>query len=535
MRAAAPLLALLVLPAVWWLQAGDAIIGFASEDLEGHLWTLWNATQGPMTRSALVNAPVGVDLLPIVGGWLDIRLGSWLAPPLGPARAYNAVLCLYGLLAGLGGALLARSLGAAWWACAVAGLVLQLDPFVLLHLSGGRPEQAALGLVALALAGAVGAWRTADRGWVLLAGVAGALVVFASWELAILLALGMGLAVPILRLGLPAAPGVARRWATAAGVTALFAGPWVATFLARTLAIRAQHAPELALDIASHASIGWLQYWLPGGGNPGLVPVVLLLALPVFDRDRRRLWLGVWGVLLLTFALGLGPRPAAYPGGPSGSIPGLFDLLQGVPVLRWFHWPDRIVSVWGVLAAGATGHALSVLAGSGRKRLSVVLGVAALGVGLLRVQQAGRWPVARYTLPESPLWDTLAADDHAGALFDLPVRMKGIAGYAPGLAQMHHGRAVRSYGGVPWLLPPPTGDFVLPDFAMALDPRRPVPQVDVTTAELDTLRGHGFGYVTLQRPRGAVRWYTDARAELARHLGTPDLEDAELGWVVWRL
>ena len=528
-------LALLVLPLVWWLQAGDAIFGFASEDLEGHLWTLWNASVGPMTRSSWVHAPTGVDLLPIVGGWLDIRLGSWLVPVLGVGAAYNAVLCLYGLLAGLGGASLARSLGASRPAALVSGVLLQLDPFFLLHFSGGRPEQASMGLVALALAGAIGAWRSPDRRWMLLAGLAGALVVFASWELAMLLAIGMAFALPILWMGLPATPGWPRRWAAAAALTTLLAGPWVATFLVRSVEVRAGGQGELGAELARHASIGWLQFWTPGGGNPGLVPTLLLLVLPVLDRPRRRLWVGVWAVLVLSFVLGLGPAPAAHPGGPPLGFDGPFLWLQQLPGLRWFHWPDRIVSVWGVLAAGATGHALTLVHTRGQRRWAVGLGVLAVTLGLLRVQQGGRWPVAQYRIPSHELWTTLRDDPQPGALFDLPVRMKGISSYGPGLAQTHHERAIRSYGGVPWLLPPPDGSFTLPPWAVALDPRRPVAPVTITEAERADLRAHGFGFLTVQRPRGSQRWYAEAVTTLSDQLGPPWLTDPTLGWTVWRL
>ena len=528
-------LALLVLPVVWWVQAGDAVLGFASEDLEGHLWTLWNASRGPMTRSSLVNAPTGVDLMPIVGGWLDIRLGSWLSHGLGVARAYNAVLAVYALLAGLGGMALARALGASVGAATVAGLLLQLDPFVLLHLGGGRPEQAGLGLVALALAGAVGAWRTAERKWVVLAGVAGALVLFASWELGILLAVGMVLALPVLALGLPAAPGVGRRWASAAALTTALAGPWVVWFLVRSMAVRASGHDPIGLEIAQHSSIGWLQFWLPTGGNPGLVPTLTLLALPVLDTSRRRLWLGVWGVLVLAFVLGLGPVPAASPGGAPLGMPGLFGVLQHVPVLRWFHWPDRVVSVWGVLGAGATGFAVSELARGGRRKLAGMVAALAVLVGLLRVQQAALWPQARFELPQSALWEALRTDPTEGALFDLPVRMRGIPSYAPALAQIQHHRPVRSYGGVPWLLPPPEEHAPLPPFSTDLDPRRPVPTLTIPDVDLDLLRDQGFAFIVLQRPRGAAAWWAAAEAELSRTLGRAELRDDTKGWVVWRL
>ncbi len=530
------LLTLLVFPIAMVAMAGRSIIGFESVDLEGHLWTVWNAMHGPMTRTEWVNAPVGVDLMPVVGGWLDIRLGSWLAPALGLARAYNTVLALYSLLAGLGGVLLVRALGGRVGTGVVAGILLQLDPFILLHLSGGRPEQAALGLVALALAGAIGAWRTDDPRWILIAGIAGALVIFASWELAILLAVGMVGVLWVLSRGLAAQPGVARRWTAAALTTAVLAGPWAAVFLSRTLSVRAASRDPIGLEIAQHASIGWMQFWTATGGNPGLIPTLILLALPILDRPRRRLWGAVWVVLALTFVLGLGPFPAAWPGDPPTGLPAPYTWLQEFPVLRWFHWPDRIVSAWGVVGAGATGFALSRLWDEGRTRLAMALGVLAVGLAVVRVHSTARWPIARFELPESAVWDALAADPSPGAVFDLPVRMRGISSYGPALAQMHHGRPVRSYGGVPWLLPPPEEQLHLPQFAIRLDPRHPVPAaVDVTPTDLETLRSQGFGFIVLQRPKGSRAWFETATRRLSEDLGAPAYTDDSVGWAVWRI
>lgn len=525
--------ALWVMPCWWWVAAGDAAIGLPSVDLEGHLWTLWNASQGPMTRSSLVHAPTGVDLLPVVGGWLDIRIGSWLSPLLGVARAYNAVLALYGVVAGLGGLLLARSLGATVLGGLTAGLLLQLDPFVLTHLTAGRPEQAALGLVAMALAGAVAVWRTPDWRLVGLTGVAGALVVFASWELGVLLATGMALALPVLFFGLRPAPGVVKRLSGAATVTAVLCGPWALAFLRRARDVRPDQADPMALDLASHASIGWLQFWSPGGGHPGPVPLLCLVALVFFARDQRRLWLGVWGVLGLAFVLGLGPRPSAGPGAPPITMHGPFSWLQAVPGLRWFHWPDRIVSVWGIAGAAATGVSVTRL--STRRRLQWGLVAAALALAAVRVAHTGRWPVGRFVLPESDSWVELREDETPGAVYDLPLRGRGVSGYAGALAQIQHGRPVRSYGGVPWLLPDAEAPFAPPGFAVALDPRRPVPELTVTDADRRALNDAGFGFLVLRRPDGGARWYAAALSALTAELGPPRYRDPALGWSCWAL
>jgi len=63
------------MPATWWWHAGDRVFGPRSMDQTGHHWTIWSASRGPVTRTDLVAWPEGADLLPILGGWLDIFLG----------------------------------------------------------------------------------------------------------------------------------------------------------------------------------------------------------------------------------------------------------------------------------------------------------------------------------------------------------------------------------------------------------------------------------------------------------------------------
>ena len=68
--------ALLALPSLWVVLAGPKAFGERGMDLVGHLWTVWNATLGDPTRSDRVAFPVGVDLLPVLGGWLDILMSD---------------------------------------------------------------------------------------------------------------------------------------------------------------------------------------------------------------------------------------------------------------------------------------------------------------------------------------------------------------------------------------------------------------------------------------------------------------------------
>ena len=132
-------------------MAGSRALGRLGVDQTGHLWTIWHASREALTTSALIGYPDGIDLLPILGGWTDILLASWIEPWIGLIPAFNAVTALYLTVAGIGGSLLARSLGAGAFGAFIAGTLLQVDSYLLFHLNNGRTEQLAIGLVALAI------------------------------------------------------------------------------------------------------------------------------------------------------------------------------------------------------------------------------------------------------------------------------------------------------------------------------------------------------------------------------------------------
>ena len=89
-------IALFLFLPIWQVWgAGTAALGPVSLDLSGHVWTVWNAGQGPVTRSTMVAWPEGVDLMPILGGWLDILIASVLVDFMPPIVAFN-VVCVRG-------------------------------------------------------------------------------------------------------------------------------------------------------------------------------------------------------------------------------------------------------------------------------------------------------------------------------------------------------------------------------------------------------------------------------------------------------
>ena len=136
-RSAAVLLG--VLPALWVARAHGDALGPFSVDLAGHLWNGWAFGRAGYFHNRMTGWPDGVDLLPAVGGWLDVFAVAALRQIMPLASAYNLVIGLYVVVAGLGAWVLARALGASRPAALLAGLLLQLDGFVLTHLHGGRP------------------------------------------------------------------------------------------------------------------------------------------------------------------------------------------------------------------------------------------------------------------------------------------------------------------------------------------------------------------------------------------------------------
>jgi len=110
-RLAALLALFSAMPISWWWAAGNRAYGPRSMDQTGHHWTIWSASRGTVTRTDLVAWPDGVDLLPILGGWLDIFLGMAFHTFLPLLSSMNAVQSLYMIIAAIGVATLARVLG----------------------------------------------------------------------------------------------------------------------------------------------------------------------------------------------------------------------------------------------------------------------------------------------------------------------------------------------------------------------------------------------------------------------------------------
>ncbi|MBK7760958.1 MAG: hypothetical protein IPI35_32015 [Deltaproteobacteria bacterium] len=527
------------LPLLALSQAQHGAFGRFSVDLAGHLWTGWSAARGPLTRSPWIGFPDGVDLMPIVGGWLDVWLVGLLSPALGLVTAYNVTCALYGVVAGLGGQLLARSIGASALGAGVAGLLLQLDPFILHHLMGGRPEQVGLGFVALALGAALLVWRGALRP--LWAGLAGALMLFVSWELSLLCALCLAFLSPFLPRDAP--PGAWGRWGRAALACTIFAGPWVFLFLSRASGVRAMDEGDFALETAWRASVGLLGWLSWGSVRPGALVMLSLLFLPwTLRAEDRRLGVGALLGLLGAWVLALGPSPGLWAPGPRMEVVWApFVWLQSFPVLGWFHWPDRLLCVFslaGVCAVSRIIDCVEYIKHKSFYMIQIIVAIVFLTASASENQRSGRWPVAEYEpLARAPS-QALGALPEEGAVLDLPIQPAAVQHLNYQIEQLGHERPILFHMALSHLQDPSLAARVAEDpllswFRALMEPgERPARQF--TEADLAGLRSQGFRFVVLHK-RGwpPPRWKV-ARESLTMSLGEPFLRDGT-DWLCWRL
>ena len=532
-------LALLAFPLLWLVTAGGEVIGGPNMDLVGHLSTMLHCSMGEPFETTMIAWPRGADLLTIVGGWGDIFLACPLVEPLGLRWAYNLVFAVYVLLAGVGGWVLARELGASTPAAVVAGLVLQLDGFVLQNMCDGRLEQGALGLVALAMAGAVHCWRQRSWGVAVATGLAGAATVYASWELALFLALAMVLLAPWIAAG-ERAPGAIGRWAVAGGVAALLAGPWALFFLERASEARDLHEGLATVEDARIASVG-LVTALAGrtAGNPATLPLLALLALPwtVARRDRG-LFLGLGLMLVVGLLLALGPDPGLLRAGDVEVLQGHgpYAWLQGLPVLGWFHTPNRFLCLWSVVAAVAAALALDRIAAR-RRWLGPALAVVLVLSGLGEAHWGGYRPHGGYHIPDHQGLQGLAAQPGDGVVLDLPVREHRLHVLPYQAMQLTHRRPIPYHMTSPLLTTQGIGERehrngFMRWFRGQVAGGSPEP---FERSDLEQLRGYGYRWVVLNR--SVVHWAAQERVVRAMEegLGEPMLSDGDGQWLCWEL
>ena len=521
--------------------AGEHAIGRFSVDLLGHIWVYWNGSQGALTYSHLIGHPEGVDLVPIVGGWLDAGFGATLTPWIGPYRAYNLTLAFYLFVAGLGGYALARVLNTSPQAALLAGLVLQFDGFVCTHMLAGRPEQVGLGFVALALAGAIHTWRRPGAPVVFGCGLAGAVVAVVSWEMAVFLALIMTTMAPIVWMRDPSRQGF-KRWAAAALCTATLLVPYAVWFLSRTASVRATDEGEVSMEIAQHASIGLID-WL-GWGEPRIAwlgLLALVLTPWTAPKPSRTWWLALGAASGLLFVLSLGPSPALW-NDPTATAVGWspFVWFQSIPMLGWFHWPNRLLAILSLTGSVAVAHLFDHLrTHKPFRNTASSIGVFVLIVALFAIDNIanGRWPAFTAPFASPTGLDELARLDQPGAVLDLPPHPNAAKHLAYQMFQMEHASPILFHMGHEHLVQTDNRAILQESevFKWFYETDPPTDMVPVWSEdnwlELSSL---GFRFVVLHQPGWDGPRWEQAYMALNNSLGDPMFRQGN-DWVCWTI
>lgn len=525
---------LLVAPILSVAHARGQVAGYPEIDLVGHVWTMWNASLGDPSRSTLVAFPYGVDLLPIVGGWLDIAIGGILVrlgvPPL---YAWNVVVALWLAVAGLGGLALGHASRMSSQAAVIVGLLLQCDGYLAFHLLGGRTEQAGIGFVALAVAGALTIWRGGSWAWVAATGVAGALVVFTSYELAMILAVSMVFVV--VALGAPP-EGALKRWGAAMLLTLALTAPFVTIFALRAASVRSADEGVHTLLDARANSVGLLAWLTTDAIGPSVWVLATLVTLPWTTKLGRRALGVLFAGLVVALVLALGPDPGLWAPGDLGLRQGPWGALQTLPFFGWFHVPRRVLVVFSLVAPVAAGRWLDTI--RWRRSAALVLLVACVA----STARAPWFTLHRWGLPTDAGLSTIRTSPVAGAVLDLPLLPPGNDALPDQLAQMVHQRPIPTHMTSPRLTPANTETWrqvsVLADWLAG----GPLPHAADLGQDRARLRDAGVGWVVVHRDRLPPQRQGAVLSQLRETWGPPAFaldngaevwvcaEPGEVGW-----
>ncbi len=419
-------LALAVLVAAPALFTPGAAAGRETVDAYGTWWFHWWVThalthgQSPLYTDLLFH-PWGKNILTHTGGnLLDAALVIPVRLVAGPAVAWNVLVVAIVSTNALAAATWARRRGGDLSVALTVALLVGLHPFPLHELSEGRPTQAILAPVLIALAAGDEAFARgttfaeSDRRRLALAATALALAGWIYWYAA-----GFGaLALCVLAIGRPVAPRVARLVVIGLGALLLtlpMVGP-LATSLARGevpgvlpidrwlagVADYTNAEGEIVrvstLDRAGRAGFETNRGWVPEG--PALGVATLLLAFA-----------GTWRWRLVTL-LGLAIAAGPFPGGHANPV--YLALVQAFPPFERLYWPVRALGLLTVSGAvGATCLLTRVPTGArswAAAALAAVLAMEAWTRGSLPI---GSWTP---TLPDAVRCVTADAPrDRAGA------------------------------------------------------------------------------------------------------------------------
>lgn len=545
-----------------WPRWGTQLLGLEYVDAYGTQWFYWATQQAMAGEGGLLHSPWffypwGKDVLAHTGAnVLDaLQAAPWLGA-LGHVAGYNSFVVFSLVLTFLAGiwALRPWVQGPAAWC---ASLLLAAQPVVLFELLEGRPTQAILWPLVLALGGA---WRLAAQpgpvGGVAL-GLGLALSGYQYWYYGFFGALGAVAVVVGVLPGLPRAERLGRlgRLVGAGLLCAALCAPLVVP-LALRLGDAAQPVPGL-LDVASWRwdeaplrsveglrvglftfqplrwEVGFLMAEPQGGERFYAFPVPLslgwlalaALGLVWHPPLRRPALLGLGALLLVVVG------PTVLWGDAGLPNPVYVGLLKLLPPLRRLWFPERGLAVLVILLLPAVALGVEGLgARLGRYRGVLPLGLVLALVAELRPQGLAPMPSWDATVPAG--YRCLASGP-PGAIVELPMEWNKAHLYY----QSAHGRPM--LGGMLELNPlftPAEHQALLRDnsYLQALRGavERAQPGAETwTPAHREALGALGYRYVVLRKDAlGKARpgRPDPAITRLAQVAGEPVYEDARV-------
>lgn len=499
---------------------GVELAGAGTVDAYGTWWFHWWValaldTGASLTRTDLLFFPWGKDVLTHTGGnLLDAALVAPIRAIAGPAAAWNVLAAGAVFTNGLAGALWGAGRGRS--AVALGAAVAALHPFPLHEIAMGRPTQAILAPLLLALWLGDRAFREGRHRDAAGAGAALALQGWIYWYAA-----GFGaLALAALALGRP--------WGRRLGGLAIAGGVAVALTAPAVLplagALRSGGVPGLlpidawlAGDAAFRnvqdgtVQLGVLGPWGAAGfqGSGGFAPEGLALGLVGLVATALAPWR--WrAVAALGLVLALGP----FPGGVFNPL--YVGLAAAVPPMERLYWPVRALCV--LVPAAIVG--LVTLAGRLPPRGRAALAVATFAGLVVEARIGGVLPLATWTPSVPPVATCLAAAE--GAVVVLPYGLD----QEPLVWQTVHGRPMLNgmHERSPSLVP--AGQRALREengwlratLTATSDPREEVPWTD---AEKEAVRALGYRFLVLRvdalvEPGGRVDGRGRQRAALRK-------------------
>jgi hypothetical protein len=434
-----------------WAPDAPVALGRRTVDGLGSWWFQWWVdlalrTDAGLARTDLLFYPWGKDILRDTGANLVDALAAVPVRRLfGPVVAWNAlyigILALNGAAAG--GWLLRR--GAGLSAALAATALATLHPYALMELDQGRPTQALLAPLILALGmseAAFSAERTrAALGWAVGAGAALALAGWTYWYgggFAVLGVLALALGRPTVRraltlgtiglvsfaLAAPAAVPLLHALADQGFGGALPVEAWRA---GRADFTNASGDTVALCTVREGWAIGYLTQtsWLRVASAGGVVATLAALAAGLASWR----W---WVVLGLALGIALGP----FPGGVQNPV--YIGLASLLPPFERLYWPCRALAL--AVPVGALGIGALVDRLRGRRALgAVVAALLALGAAGEAVRDEVL-PMASWDPAVAPGWSCLRGEE--GAVLVIPYGVD----HEQLLTQTAHGRPM--FGGM---------------------------------------------------------------------------------------